>query len=70
MLSINDLNEISQLLDQKLDEKLSPIKKDIKYMKKTQEVMLDLLDREQMHQRKRINRIEDHLGLPPLPSQS
>jgi hypothetical protein len=75
MLTKNDLNQISELLDErldvKLDVKLEPIKKDIKFLKrdvsrikKTQDTMLDLLDREQMQQRKRIVRLEEHVGLP------
>jgi hypothetical protein len=71
MLTKNDLNQISGLLDERLDTKLEPIKKDIKVLKsglsklqKTQDTMLDLLDKEQMQQRKRIVRLEEHVGLP------
>lgn len=68
---------LDKKLDEKLDQKLEPIsrdiaglKKDVSYLKKkvnkidkTQKVMLDVLDREQMNQRKRLTRIEDNLGL-------
>ncbi|HUD04400.1 MAG TPA: hypothetical protein VMR59_00220 [Patescibacteria group bacterium] len=71
MLTKTDLNQISGLLDLKLDEKLEPIKKDIQTLKKgvkqirrDQSTMLDLLDGEQMQQRKRISRLEKHAGLP------
>lgn len=63
-------------LDSKFDEKLTPIQqtlsehgkmlsqhgKMLKSLKKDQSVMLAMLDDEQMKQRKRLNRIEDHLG--------
>lgn len=92
MLTKNDLNQISELLDTKFDVELKPIKKDIKSLKKNvgslktdvdslakdvkvlkrdvsrvkkdQRTMLDLLDKEQMQQRKRIIRLEEHAGLP------
>ncbi len=71
MLTKTDLNQISGLLDAKFDTKLAPIKKDIKSLKKDvskirkdQGTMLDLLDKEQMQQRKRIIRLEEHAGLP------
>jgi archaellum component FlaC len=85
MLTKTDLNQISGLLDLKLDEKLEPIKKDIQTLKtdvqvlktdvqtlkksvsrirRDQGAMLDLLDGEQMQQRKRITRLEKHAGLP------
>ena len=68
MLTKNDLNQISALLDTKLDAKfdveLKPIKKDIRLIKRDQKTMLDLLDKEQMQQRKRIIRLEEHAGLP------
>ncbi|MCL5019498.1 MAG: hypothetical protein M1426_03330, partial [Patescibacteria group bacterium] len=66
------------LLDSRLDIKLEPIKKDINTLKKDvgtlkrdvsklkhdQGTMLNLLDKEQMQQRKRITRLEEHTGLP------
>ena len=68
-----DLKQISKLMD----DKLSPIQKTLsehgkilgshskmlKSLKKDQSVMLAMLDGEQMKQRKRITRIESHLGL-------
>src|SRR5579872_1443935 len=91
----NNLNQISNILD----EKLAPIKstldqhskilgqqgkilnqhskilgqqgkilnqhsKILRSLKKDQNTILDVLDREQMEQRKRIKRIEEHLDLP------
>lgn len=68
-----DLRQLSKLLD----EKLTPIHQELneqgkilkghskilKSLKKDQDTMLDILDREQMDQRKRINHIETHLGI-------
>ena len=90
MTSNLTLQQISSLLDQKLNEKLSPIHKELekhtkilvshgkileshgrmlekhskmlKSLKKDQNIMLEMLDGEQMNQRKRIDRIEKHLG--------
>ncbi len=90
-MSNNDLKQLSQLLDEKLDQKLEPIQKTLdehgkilnshteilkshdkllkshgkllKSLKKNQEVMLDLLDREQMTQKKRIKKIEERVGI-------
>ena len=82
MLTPDDLEQIGKVidarLDAKLDEKLAPlktdiktvtedmqrVKKDLRGVKKTVDVMARLLDGEQMRQRKRIDRIEDHLGMP------
>lgn len=100
-----DLKQISELLDNKLDNKLSPIQKTLsehskileshdkrfdsidrrlglhdtalesigktlksngkllKALKKDQNTMLGMLDEEQMKQRRKIKRVEDHLGL-------
>lgn len=91
----NDLTQISQLLDEKLnqrlDEKLAPIHKTLeshgkmleshgkmleshgkmleshgkmlRSLKRDQTTMLRMLNTEQMTQKKRIKRIEDHIGL-------
>ncbi len=68
MLTKDELEQLGQLIDQrldvKLDQKLKPIKKNLLTIKKTVDVMAKLLDGEQMRQRKRIDKIEDHLGLP------
>ena len=72
-----DLIQIAALLDQKLEEKLEPIHKELKKhskilsehstmlksLKKDQDTMLKMLDREQMNQSKRIKIVEDHLNL-------
>lgn len=70
----NDLKQFSKLLDDrldnKLDEKLAPIQKTLsqhskmlKSLKKDQNTMLGMLDDEQMKQKRRLTKIEAHLGL-------
>ena len=69
-----DLKQISKILDDKLEdkfnEKLAPIHKTLtqhgrilKSLKKDQSTMLAMLDDEQMKQKRRLKRVEDHLGL-------
>lgn len=64
-------------LDKKFDEKLAPINKalsehgkilnqhskTLRSLKKDQSTILAMLDGEQMKQRKRLERVEDHLGI-------
>ncbi len=71
MLTKEDLISIGEVIDQRLDKRLEPIAKDIKSMKsdltkaqKDIRVMLAVLDRADGELRKRIERIEEHLGLP------
>ncbi len=66
----DDLKQISKLLDQKLDEKLEPVHKELKQhrtilrsLKKDQDTILDMLDKEQMSQRKRLTRVEERLNI-------
>lgn len=63
-------------LDKKFDEKLAPIQKTLsehgkmlkehskalKALKKDQNTMLGMLDDEQMKQKRRLKRVEEHLG--------
>ena len=60
--------KLEQKLNQKFDEKLAPIHQELKKhgkmlksLKKDQDTMLDMLDKEQMSQRKRLAHIEKHL---------
>ena len=73
-LTNNDLQAIGSLidekLDQKLDQKLKPIEKrlgkietEVKKIKKDTTYIIDTLDKEIMHQAKRVDRIEHHLGI-------
>ncbi len=62
---------LDQKLEQKLNLKLAPIQKTLKShgkllksLKVNQDVMLEMLDREQMNQRKRLEAIENYLHFP------
>lgn len=77
MLTPNDLQAIKRLIQEEgqvirkdvsadVDKKLKPIKKDIKKIKKDINVMVKVFDREDMNLRRRVVRVEKHLGLPPL----
>lgn len=59
------LNEHTKLLN-KHSKILKQHSKQLRVLKKDQDAILSVLDREQMHQHKRLDRVEDHLGLPPL----
>jgi hypothetical protein len=70
MLTKNDLQQIGSLIDNKLDKKLEPLKKDLATMKKDTsqtrkdvKVLIAYFDREYIEPRKRIDRIEEHLGI-------
>lgn len=70
MLTKNDLTEIDKIVTQRikteLKTELKPIKSDIAKMRKDIDVIISLFDREYLDLRKRVERIEDHLNLPPL----
>lgn len=71
-----DLQQISQLLDKKLE----PVQKELKHhgkllqvhrkllrnLKKDQGTMLNMLDTEQIDQRKRLKKVEHHLGMSSI----
>jgi predicted RNase H-like nuclease (RuvC/YqgF family) len=71
-LTNDDLQAIGNLIDQKLDKRISPIdkrlssiEKDVKSIKEDTTSIIDALDKELMHQAKRVDRIERKLELPP-----
>lgn len=80
MLTKKDLLSIGKQIDIKLDDKLTPLTADIKTMKgdiKTMKAdiakirkdisgITDFFDQEYLVLRKRVERIEDHLNLPPI----
>lgn len=74
MLTKTDLQQIGKIvddrLDQKLDEKLEPIKKDLKYLKKkvnridkTVSLTVKNYDEVDVRLEKRVRKIEEHIGL-------
>ncbi len=68
-----DLKQISKLFDTKLEPIQGELKKHggllekqgklLRSLKKDQKTMLNLLDQEQMTQRKRLKRVEEHLNI-------
>lgn len=73
LLNIDKQLNIDKKLDKKLAERLSPIHADIKTIKtdiakirKDMSGITDFFDQEYIGLRKRVERIEDHLNLPPI----
>ena len=64
MLTKNDLNQIGQVIDEKLDNKLKPIKKDLRYLRKTVDLVVKNYDEGDVRLERKVKKIEDHLGLP------
>jgi peptidoglycan hydrolase CwlO-like protein len=78
MLTKDDLKQIGSIVDTKIDKQLDPVKKDIADLKKDMKtVKRDMgetrndiktlrayFDRDYVNLRKRIDRIEEHLGVP------
>jgi hypothetical protein len=65
--------KLEEKLESKLEEKLEPIKNDIRLLKnnnkkirKDIDSILKYLDGERASHERRITRVEDHLGLPPM----
>lgn len=71
MLTKTDLNqirlvvreEVTDEVKNQLKKTLEPIKKDVAQTRKDVKVLIAYFDREYVELRKRIDRIEDHLGL-------
>ena len=61
-LTDEDLQAIAGIVE----VKIIPMKKSLKQLKRTVNLIAKLLDSEQVVQRKRIDRIENYLDLPPF----
>ncbi len=66
MLTADDLLKIGELVESKLELKLEPIKKSLRKLAKDQKLILDVLDRDIIKVRLRVERIEKHLGFASL----
>ena len=71
MLTKTDLSQIGKVIDERLDEKLEPVKKDltslkkdVKYLKKTVDIIVANYDEADVKLERRVKRIEHHLALP------
>ena len=58
-----DLNQIGQVIDEKLDYKLKPIKKDLRYLRKTVDLIVRDYDEADVKLERRVRKIEHHVGL-------
>lgn len=71
MLTKSDLKEIDRVVSKRIKTEikteLKPIKSDISKMRKDIDVLISLFDRDYVDLRNRVERIEEHLDLPPLP---
>ncbi len=70
MLTKSDLQQIGGVIDERLGKRLNPIEKDLKDVKKivrkiekTVDVVIDHFDREIVRTQKRVAIIEDNLNL-------
>jgi len=80
MLTKGDLEQIREIVRDEsravvredariiMQEELVPVKKDIAKIRKDVGVMLSMFDREYVELRRRVERIEQHLSLPPVSS--
>jgi len=73
MLTKNDLKQIKNVVKPLISEGITPLKSDIKTLKEDVSkirrdvaVILDFFDTEYLNLRKRVERIEEHLNLPPV----
>lgn len=72
MLTKTDLNqirgvvreEVDTIVDKKLDVKLKPIKKDLKYLRKTVKIIAKNYDEGDVMLARRVKKLEQHVGLP------
>lgn len=69
MLTKNDLEQINKLLEpiketqEEHSKDVHSIKKNVRYMKKTLDVLIDVTNREDINLRKRVDRLEEISGL-------
>lgn len=71
MLTRDDLAEIGSIVKSQIQTELEPIKKDlgdikkrVRKIEKTTDVMVKSFDEEDVRLHKRVSKIEQHLGLP------
>ena len=72
MLTKSDLNqirgvvheEVDVIVEEKLENKLKPIKKDLRYLKKTVNIIVKNYDEADVKLERRVRKIERHLALP------
>ena len=67
MLTKSDLNQIREVVNEEVDvvveKKLKPVKKDLRYLRKTVNLIVKNYDEGDVVLGRKVKRIEDHLGL-------
>ena len=63
MLTKKDFVEIKKIVHEEVAVQLSPVKKDISQIRKDQKIIINFFDHEYLELRKRVERIEEHLGI-------
>lgn len=70
MLTKSDLNQIGNVIDEKLEKGLDPIKKDLKYLKKkvnridkTVSLIVRNYDEADVKLQRRVSKIEQHMAV-------
>lgn len=66
MLTKQDLSAIGGLIDTKLEENLSPVKKDIRKIQKTLDIAIDRFDQNDVIIVKNVRKIQTHVNLPVM----
>lgn len=66
MLSKDDIQQIDTVVAKRIRTELTPVKEDIAHIRKDMKTIVHFFDREYLELRKRIERMEHHLHLPPV----
>lgn len=69
MLTKDDLGAIQTIISNEvkpIKKDVASLKKDVRKLRKDLNITITSFDREIIDTRRRVNRIEDHLHLPPL----
>jgi hypothetical protein len=66
MLSKSDLEEIDSIFSKRIKSELKPVKEDMSQIRKDLKTVINFFDNEYLEIRKRVERLEQHLNLPPL----
>lgn len=67
MLTKDDLSAIRVIVQNEVQKETKPINKRLKKIEKDLSVTITFFDDEHLHLVKRVDRIENHVGLSPLP---
>lgn len=66
MLTKTDLKQIDTIVTIRINNAVKPIKQDTVQIRKDIKIIVSFFDREYLELRKRVERIEERLHLPPL----